>query len=720
MGIKRPLLQAMSSARLASRHHVPLSRYDPPLCLETLLETIHATTTIPGDIVTSKPGGPRAEGYDDFDQEYDQMNSVVGRGRAHERTELLPRKATSKESVIKPRHAASLREDSDMSTRRIGVVSAIFIIFNRIIGTGIFATPSMILGLSGSVGLSLLMWLLGALIAAAGMQTYIIWGTALPHNGGEKNYLEYLFPRPRRLITSVYAANAVLLAYAAGNSLVFAEYTLEAVAPDVATPPTRPVALFCLTFAALLHGLHVAAGLRLQNALGMLKIVILLIVVGSGILAASGRLAEGVDTPNNFASWAEIWRGSRSGATVVCACLYNVIWSYVGFSNANYALSEMKNPARTLRIAGPVAIVVVTIFYLAANLAYLFAASKEEITGSGRLVASLLFRNVWGPNTERVLSAFVALSALGNVLSVSFSQGRVNQALGKQGVLPFSEFWASDWPRKGPLAGLALHWFVCAIVVYGLPAGDAYNFVLNVVSYPLAVINATISFGLIALSLRRSSSWGRRFSPLIALLQSFDFGFGFSPSWRTSAIDAPIEIPAPTPSLLLPAITFGIANVFLCFFPLVRPPAGAEPYEALPYWTHAAGGSCQLFNNAAQAVVGSVAKPVVYVWETNDAAKPWSAQARLVAHEDGRLIKVLGNGSAAQKQEAKDIRRQEKDITRLSVLLTPALCKANSESTPHRRAHVTFHGFLLDVHDDFSPSVLFVPCGISSSPAWTV
>ena len=73
------------------------------------------------------------------------------------------------------------------------------------------------------------MWLLGALIAAAGMQTYIIWGTvsasgfglqpgilsfgfqALPHNGGEKNYLEYLFPRPRRLISSVYAANAVLL-----------------------------------------------------------------------------------------------------------------------------------------------------------------------------------------------------------------------------------------------------------------------------------------------------------------------------------------------------------------------------------------------------------------------------------------------------------------------------------------------------------------------------
>ncbi|PPQ86026.1 hypothetical protein CVT26_013963 [Gymnopilus dilepis] len=95
--------------------------------------------------------------------------------------------------------------------RRIGVFSAVFIIFNRLIGTGIFANPSTILAFSGSVGLSLVMWVLGSVIAAAGMQVYIIWGTALPYNGGEKNYLEWLFPRPKGLVTSIYAANAVLL-----------------------------------------------------------------------------------------------------------------------------------------------------------------------------------------------------------------------------------------------------------------------------------------------------------------------------------------------------------------------------------------------------------------------------------------------------------------------------------------------------------------------------
>ena len=67
--------------------------------------------------------------------------------------------------------------------RQIGLLSASFLIFNRMIGTGIFATPSGILELSGSVGLSLFLWVAGMLIAAAGMAVYLEFGTAMPKNG---------------------------------------------------------------------------------------------------------------------------------------------------------------------------------------------------------------------------------------------------------------------------------------------------------------------------------------------------------------------------------------------------------------------------------------------------------------------------------------------------------------------------------------------------------
>lgn len=95
-----------------------------------------------------------------------------------------------------------------------------------------------------------------------------------------------------------------------------------------------------------------------------------------------------------------------------------MIWSYIGFSNVNYALSEVRNPARTIRIAGPLAIAVVAALYLFSNIAYFSGASKDEIVHSGRLVVALLMRNVWGEDVERWVDAGVACSALGNVLAV--------------------------------------------------------------------------------------------------------------------------------------------------------------------------------------------------------------------------------------------------------------------------------------------------------------
>lgn len=101
--------------------------------------------------------------------------------------------------------------EASENKRQIGVTSATFLVFNRIIGTGIFATPAAILSLSGSVGLALFIWVAGMLIAAAGLMVYLEFGTAIPRNGGEKLYLEYVYRRPKFLATSVFTGYVVLL-----------------------------------------------------------------------------------------------------------------------------------------------------------------------------------------------------------------------------------------------------------------------------------------------------------------------------------------------------------------------------------------------------------------------------------------------------------------------------------------------------------------------------
>ena len=52
----------------------------------------------------------------------------------------------------------------------------------------------------------------------------------------------------------------------------------------------------------------------------------------------------------------------------VVTALYNVIWSYIGYSNANYALSETRDAVRTLKIAAPAALGIVSVLYMLVNV----------------------------------------------------------------------------------------------------------------------------------------------------------------------------------------------------------------------------------------------------------------------------------------------------------------------------------------------------------------
>ncbi|KZF24363.1 high affinity methionine permease [Xylona heveae TC161] len=437
------------------------------------------------------------------------------------------------------------------SRRKIGLTSAVFLIFNRMIGAGIFSTPSSIFSLSGSVGLSLFMWVFGFLFAAAGMAVYLEFGTALPRNGGEKNYLEFVYRRPKFLATGVYTGYVILLGWAGSNSVIFGEYILNAAQVEVNRWNQRGIGLACITTAFLIHGLALNWGLRLQNFLGIIKLLIMVIIIISGFAALGGHMH--IENPHNFDNAFEGTTGSAYG---VVTALYNVIWSFIGYSNANYAMSEMRNPVRTIKIAGPLALTVVGIFYMLCNIAYFAAVPKDEILSSGRVLAASFFRNVFGPRAEQALSVFIALSAFGNVLSVIFSQGRLVQELGREGILPWSRLWASNKPFNAPLAGLFEHWVVSVIIMLAPPPGDAYNFILNVISYPLAVVNCFVAAGLAYICFNKDK-------------------FNWSP---------PIKATLPV------TIFFLLSNLYLVLAPFVPPQDGQNIYKTLPYYLHCVVG----------------------------------------------------------------------------------------------------------------------------------
>jgi len=102
---------------------------------------------------------------------------------------------------------------------------------------------------------------------------------------------------------------------------------------------------------------------------------------------------------------------------------------------------------------------------------------------------------VFGTAGSKVISVLIAISALGNVLTITFAQARVNQELAKEGVIPFPKFWASIWSVGAPSAALFLHWIPSFIVIVALPFGVAYDFILDLEGYPGSVINFFVVIG---------------------------------------------------------------------------------------------------------------------------------------------------------------------------------------------------------------------------------
>ncbi|KAI0660290.1 amino acid transporter [Cubamyces menziesii] len=433
--------------------------------------------------------------------------------------------------------------------RHLGIFSCTMIIVGTIIGTGIFSTPSSILGSVGSVGASLMLWLLGFVLSFCGLFIWLEFGTMFPRSGGEKVYLEAVYQKPKHLATFFFAANAIVLGFSSSGCIVFAQNILVTAGQPTDLWVTRGIALAVIVFAIILHGIAPRAGVWLMNVLSMLKIVILLFIVVSGWVVLSGRTR--VQDP--YANFRNAFAGSSNSSNDYATAALKVLYTYSGWSRLNYVLNDVKNPVRTLKIAAPLGFSICAVLYVLANISYFAASTKEEITETGVTVASLFFKNVFGPEAQKALTLFVALSGLGNVVTVTFSASRVIQELAKEGIpLPFgNRFWASNWPTgKSPFPALVMHMLISAIVILAPPLAVAYPFILDVETYPEEIVSFLVVVGLL---------WLR---------------------WRRPHLPRPIKVWWPF------AVFFLASTVFLLVTPFLRPENGVGDTPPLPYYLY--------------------------------------------------------------------------------------------------------------------------------------
>ena len=143
----------------------------------------------------------------------------------------------------------------------------------------------------------------------------------------------------------------------------------------------------------------------------------------------------------------------------------------------------------------------------------------------------------------------------------------VVQELGREGVLPFSSFFASNRPFNAPFAGIFEQWLVSAVVVVAAPPGDAYIFLVNC---PRSISCSCAATNLGLVSLYPSTIFNLLISGGLILLYTPAFkSYGWSPPFRAwkSVV-----------------VFFFLSNIFLAVVPMIPPSPGFDVYVRIPYW----------------------------------------------------------------------------------------------------------------------------------------
>ncbi|CAI7592289.1 unnamed protein product [Penicillium glandicola] len=385
----------------------------------------------------------------------------------------------------------------------VGWITVVFLNLSKMIGTGVFSTPSTVLKGAGSVGLTLIYWVLGYFMASSNLSVYMEFASCFPsRSGSEVVYLEQSYPRPKYFFPTVFAMQTVLFSFSSSNAVVLAQYLFKLADSDSTPWKLKGVAVACYTVAVLVLAFNTRWSLRLANAIGLVKLLTLVFIAISGLVVLGGHTS--VKDPK--ANFRHAFEGTSAATAYGATNALTKVWfSFAGYENAFNVVNEVRNPTKTFRWSAPLSLGVTAVLYVLANIAYFSAATKEEILESKVVAAGLFFEKVFGTGgAASALNFLICMSAFGNLLAVLIGQSRMLRECGRQGVLPFTTFWTSTRPFGTPLGPYFLKWALTVIMILAPPAGDAFNFIVDLGVYPASFFGFLLTIGLVITRVRRA------------------------------------------------------------------------------------------------------------------------------------------------------------------------------------------------------------------------
>jgi APA family basic amino acid/polyamine antiporter len=323
--------------------------------------------------------------------------------------------------------------------RDLGPWASASIVVGTIIGTGVFLKTAVMAQLGGSPAWVLAAWGVAGILSFTGAMSYAELGGMFPAAGGEYIYLRqgygpfmgYLFAWNRFWI----ATPASVAAYAVGSATFLSlAVPLDGYAVELAGARFSGVQVVGLGLIAVftaINCLNVRSGGRLQTALTVMKVVMILGLAAGALLTPHGRwghLAQGGASPS----------GSAFGQMVLAA-----LWAYDGWNNLPMAAGEIRDARRNLPRATVLGMIAVLATYALVNVGYFHALPLSEVATSSSdaypgapAVAARAASAFLGGTAQAVLAVAMTISAISAMNGSILTGARVPYAVARDRLAP--------------------------------------------------------------------------------------------------------------------------------------------------------------------------------------------------------------------------------------------------------------------------------------------
>lgn len=317
----------------------------------------------------------------------------------------------------------------------------LFIFVGSVIGSGIFVTPGLILRqVGGSVGYSLLVWVMGGVLSLLGALTYAELAAANPEAGGLYCYIRDGFGRLPAFLYGWSLFLVIASATIAALAHAFTNYLKEI---EPLSPAAEMVVVWLVIgFVTAVNVWGTRKSSDLLNDTTLIKVGII-VILGSALLAGGlwkghnlQQLAQSMDSPLS----------AHSLVSGVGFAMIAVLWAYEGWQFGTYSAGEVINPQTSFPRAFLFGSLILMGLYLFAIIAYLVALGPSTAAASDTIAAAAANR-VLGPWAGKLVAFTILVSTFSAANSVMLTAPRVFFAMASDDL--FFKKMAKVHPRFG-------------------------------------------------------------------------------------------------------------------------------------------------------------------------------------------------------------------------------------------------------------------------------